>query len=149
MDHDAVVRLKMTERYLLGELDPDARDEFEEHFFRLPELRSRRPRRNFVREQSRLCWRERSEPLSARLPVTGPNPRKTGMVRMVASGVGCSCNGLVAGCDRVRIWFVSAHAQALNSPRSCLGVSECRHVGCWAPGRFRYVRGKPFWLFFC
>jgi hypothetical protein len=33
MDHDAVVRNKMTERYLLGELDPAARDEFEEHFF--------------------------------------------------------------------------------------------------------------------
>ena len=33
MDHDVVVRQKMTERYLLGELDPDARDEFEEHFF--------------------------------------------------------------------------------------------------------------------
>ncbi|MFY9907159.1 MAG: zf-HC2 domain-containing protein [Terriglobales bacterium] len=33
MDHDAVVRQKMTERYLLNELDPQARDEFEEHYF--------------------------------------------------------------------------------------------------------------------
>jgi anti-sigma factor RsiW len=33
MDHDVVVREKMTERYLLDELDPDARDQFEEHFF--------------------------------------------------------------------------------------------------------------------
>jgi hypothetical protein len=33
MDHDAVVRQKMTERYLLNELDPAAKDEFEEHFF--------------------------------------------------------------------------------------------------------------------
>ena len=33
MDHDVVVRQKMTERYLLGELDPEARDEFEEHYF--------------------------------------------------------------------------------------------------------------------
>src|SRR5450631_2029029 len=33
MDHDVVVRQKMTERYLLDELDPAARDEFEEHFF--------------------------------------------------------------------------------------------------------------------
>jgi Putative zinc-finger len=33
MDHDAVVRQKTTERYLLNELDPQARDEFEEHFF--------------------------------------------------------------------------------------------------------------------
>src|ERR1700733_5848585 len=33
MDHDVAVRQKMTERYLLYELDPMARDEFEEHFF--------------------------------------------------------------------------------------------------------------------
>lgn len=33
MDHTEVVRTKMTERYLLAELDPEERDEFEEHFF--------------------------------------------------------------------------------------------------------------------
>ncbi len=37
MDHDAVVRQKMTERYLLNELDPEARDEFEEHYFDCPD----------------------------------------------------------------------------------------------------------------
>jgi hypothetical protein len=33
MNHDAVVRQKLTERYLLDELDPEQRDEFEEHMF--------------------------------------------------------------------------------------------------------------------
>jgi hypothetical protein len=33
MDHDEAVRQKMTEKYLLDELDHTARDEFEEHFF--------------------------------------------------------------------------------------------------------------------
>jgi len=33
MDHELVARQGMTERYLLGELDADARHEFEEHFF--------------------------------------------------------------------------------------------------------------------
>ena len=33
MDHEVVVRRKMTESYLLGELDPAAREEFEAHFF--------------------------------------------------------------------------------------------------------------------
>jgi hypothetical protein len=33
MDHTAVVRDKMTEKYLLDELDSTTRDEFEEHFF--------------------------------------------------------------------------------------------------------------------
>jgi hypothetical protein len=33
MDHEVVVREKLTERYLLEELDPQLRDEFEDHFF--------------------------------------------------------------------------------------------------------------------
>jgi len=37
MDHDVVVRDKMTERYLLDELDPGLRDQFEEHFFDCPD----------------------------------------------------------------------------------------------------------------
>jgi len=37
MDHTAVVRDKTTERYLLNELDPQVRDEFEEHYFTCPE----------------------------------------------------------------------------------------------------------------
>jgi len=37
MDHDAVVRQNMTERYLLNELDPEARAEFEEHYFDCPD----------------------------------------------------------------------------------------------------------------
>jgi hypothetical protein len=36
MDHDVVVGQKMTERYLLNELDPEVRDEFEQHFFDCP-----------------------------------------------------------------------------------------------------------------
>ena len=37
MDHEVVVREKVTEKYLLDELVPDVRDEFEEHFFDCPE----------------------------------------------------------------------------------------------------------------
>lgn len=33
MDHDEAVRTNATERYLLEELDPDLRDQFEEHLF--------------------------------------------------------------------------------------------------------------------
>lgn len=36
MDHEVVVRQKMTERYLLNELDSEARDQFEEHYFDCP-----------------------------------------------------------------------------------------------------------------
>jgi len=37
MDHTAVVREKTTERYLLNELDPEVRDEFEAHYFNCQE----------------------------------------------------------------------------------------------------------------
>lgn len=37
MDHELVARQKMTERYLLNELDSETRNEFEEHFFDCPE----------------------------------------------------------------------------------------------------------------
>jgi len=37
MDHETVAAQKMTERYLLDELDPAARDEFEEHYFHCTE----------------------------------------------------------------------------------------------------------------
>ena len=40
MDHDEAVRHKATEKYLLGELDPELKDQFEEHLFRLPGLRA-------------------------------------------------------------------------------------------------------------
>jgi hypothetical protein len=37
MDHQTATKLQATERYLLGELSPGERDEFEEHFFTCPE----------------------------------------------------------------------------------------------------------------
>ena len=37
MDHEMVVREKMSERYLLNELDARERDQFEEHFFDCPD----------------------------------------------------------------------------------------------------------------
>lgn len=37
MDHEQVVRNRLTEQYLLHELEDEARDEFEEHFFQCSE----------------------------------------------------------------------------------------------------------------
>jgi len=37
MDHNTVASQKMAERYLLNELEPELRDEFEEHYFDCPE----------------------------------------------------------------------------------------------------------------
>jgi hypothetical protein len=78
MDHDMVVRQKMTERYLLYELDPAARDEFEEHFFDCKECAlDVRAGALFV-EQSQVVLAEKVEPVAARLPATAPGPAKPG-----------------------------------------------------------------------
>jgi hypothetical protein len=37
MEHDEAVRTKATERYLLGELEAEVRDQFEEHLFECPD----------------------------------------------------------------------------------------------------------------
>jgi hypothetical protein len=74
MDHDAVVRQKMTERYLLNELDPAARDEFEEHFFDCPDCAlDVRAGAMFV-EQSKLALAEKSVPAYANVPEVSPAP---------------------------------------------------------------------------
>jgi hypothetical protein len=65
MDHDTVVRQRMTEKYLLEELDPQVRDEFEEHYFDCQECaRDVRAGSEFV-IQSRIVLAQRPDPISA------------------------------------------------------------------------------------
>ena len=59
MDHDAVVRHQMTERYLLKELDPKARDEFEEHYFDCPDCAADVHAGSLFVEQSKAVLAER------------------------------------------------------------------------------------------
>lgn len=76
MDHDVVVRQQMTERYLLNELEPDVRNEFEDHFFDCPECaHDVRAAALFV-EQSKAIFAEGSERSSAVAPAPGPAPVK-------------------------------------------------------------------------
>jgi hypothetical protein len=77
MDHTAVVRQKMTERYLLDELDSEVRDEFEEHYFDCPECAlDIRAGAQFV-AHTKMVLGESSEPEPA--PVTpSRNPASRG-----------------------------------------------------------------------
>ncbi len=70
MDHDAAVRQKMTERYLLDELDPAQRDEFEEHLFDCQDCAlDVRAGARFV-EQSKAFLAERAPEIThVRLPI--------------------------------------------------------------------------------
>ncbi|HKB97824.1 MAG TPA: zf-HC2 domain-containing protein [Terriglobales bacterium] len=74
MDHDMVVRHKMTERYLLDELDPASRDEFEEHFFDCRECALDVQAGALFVEQSKVVLAEKREPAAAALPATVPAP---------------------------------------------------------------------------
>jgi anti-sigma factor RsiW len=62
MDHITVVREKMTEKYLLNELDPVTRDQFEEHYFDCSECaRDISAGAQFV-EQAKSVLAENAEP---------------------------------------------------------------------------------------
>lgn len=67
MDHTEAVRQNATERYLLDELDPDARDQFEEHMFDCQECAlDVRSAAMFV-EQAKAALAE--DPISSQVPV--------------------------------------------------------------------------------
>jgi Putative zinc-finger len=66
MDHTVVVRQKMTERYLLDELDSEVRDEFEEHYFDCPECALDVSAGSQFVEHSKLVLAESSEPVPVR-----------------------------------------------------------------------------------
>jgi hypothetical protein len=74
MDHDAVVRQKMTERYLLNELDPKARDEFEEHYFDCQNCAQDVHAGALFIEQSKVVLAKELEEVKAHLPVAVQAP---------------------------------------------------------------------------
>jgi hypothetical protein len=69
MDHDEAVRTNVTERYLLNELDPDQRDQFEEHLFDCQDCAlDVRAAAMFV-EQSKAILSGQPEEVPVRVPV--------------------------------------------------------------------------------
>jgi len=74
MDHDVVVRQKMTERYLLDELDAEARNEFEEHFFVCPACASDIRAASLFVERSKVVLGEQAKAASVPAPIALPTP---------------------------------------------------------------------------
>jgi hypothetical protein len=72
MDHTAVVREKTTERYLLNELEPQVREEFEEHYFDCPECAQDVSAGSLFVEHSKLVLAESPEPASNTAPPWQP-----------------------------------------------------------------------------
>ncbi|MBZ5655769.1 MAG: zf-HC2 domain-containing protein [Acidobacteriia bacterium] len=76
MNHDLVVRQKMTERYLLDELEPAQRDEFEEHLFDCPNCTDDVRAGVMFVEQSKVVLAE--SPAVALVSTPAPTPPLSG-----------------------------------------------------------------------
>ena len=133
MDHDMVVRQKMTERYLLDELDPAARDEFEEHFFDCRECAlDVRAGALFV-EQSKVVLAEKVEPVAARLPATAPGPAKPGWLTWFRPAFVVPVMVLLLAVIGYQNMVMYPKMQAaVNSPRVLPWASV--NVGTWGSG---------------
>jgi len=148
MDHDMVVRQKMTERYLLDELDPAARDEFEEHFFDCRECAlDVRAGALFV-EQSKVVLAEKVEPVAARLPATAPGPAKPGWLTWFRPAVVVPVMLMllaVIGYQNL-VTYPQLH-QALNRPQVLPFAAV--NVGTWGSSEqtISIHRGEGFLLF--
>jgi len=75
MDHAVVVRQKMTERYLLDELDPTVKDEFEEHFFGCAECAEDVRAASLFIERSKTVLAAPAESVAAPMPAGVRAPR--------------------------------------------------------------------------
>lgn len=133
MDHDVVVRQKMTERYLLGELDPEARDEFEAHFFDCPDCAvDVRAGALFV-GQSKVVLAQESQPVSAHLPATMPIPARAGWLAWLHPAFAVPLMALLlAVIGYQNLVTYPRMQQALNSPRLLPWGSV--NVGTWGSG---------------
>jgi len=84
MDHSEAVRLNMVEKYLLGELSPDVRDQFEEHYFDCPECAADVRALSTFMATSRTIFNEES---AVKTPSTAPKPAGLGWVSWLRPAV--------------------------------------------------------------
>jgi hypothetical protein len=74
MEHEEAVRLQTTEQYLLDELSPEVREEFEEHYFDCRECAADVGAGAAFVEQSKIVFAEESEGDRVRVPAPRPAP---------------------------------------------------------------------------
>jgi hypothetical protein len=152
MDHELVTRQGMTERYLLGELDADARHEFEEHFFNCPDCAlDVRAGALFV-EQSKVLLADESRLTDASRPAPS---RGTARPRWLAALLGMFKPAfavpvmalLLAVLGYQNIVTYPQLKLALNSPRVLAFASV--NVGTWGVGgpEISIRPGEGFLLF--
>jgi len=129
MDHEVVARQKITERYLLNELDSEMRNQFEEHFFDCPACSfDVRAGSAFV-EQSKVVLA--GGPVEA--PVAAPVPAKPGWLAWLRPAFAAPVMVLLlAMIGYQNLVTYPQLRQALNSPRVLPWASV--NVGTWGSG---------------
>ena len=147
MNHDVVVRQKMAERYLLDELDPQQRDEFEEHLFDCPGCAlDVRAGASFV-EQSKAVLAE-TEPETMRVFVTSPAPPKQGWLSWLRPVFAAPALALLLVIVGYQNFVTYPHLQqALNEPQILPYASV--NLGTWGAGgpAITAAPGQGFLLF--
>jgi Putative zinc-finger len=121
MDHDLVVRQKMTERYLLDELDAEARDEFEGHFFDCPDCASDVRACVLFVEHSKVALAKKSEPVPGGVAAAA-KPSKAGWLARLRAALRPAfavpvLAGLLAVIGYQNLVTYPQMQQALNRPQ--------------------------------
>ena len=132
MDHTAVVRDKMTERYLLNELESEMRGEFEEHYFDCPECALDVCAGSQFVEQSKVVLAEEAQPVLVRT-TSRPEPARPGWFAWLRPAFAAPALALllaVAGYQNL-VTYPGLRSE-LRRPQVLPAVSV--NVGTWAGG---------------
>jgi hypothetical protein len=148
MDHKVAIRQKMTEKYLLNELDPDKRNEFEEHFFDCQACAlDVHAAARFI-EQSKDVLAEELAPAPAQVPsavAVQPTPRWLAWLRPAFAVPVLAALLMVVAYQNLVTY--PRLQQALSQPQVLPWASV--NVGTWGAGgpTITAVQGKGFLLF--
>lgn len=146
MNHDMVVRQKMTERYLLDELDPAQRDEFEEHLFDCQNCADDVRAGAIFVEKSKVVLAE--SPAAALVPAPAPAPPPPGWFAWLRPAFAMPALAvLLAVVGYQNLVTYPQLEQALNRPQVLPFASV--NVGTWGAGGpvITTAPGKGFLLF--
>jgi len=142
MDHTAVVREKTTERYLLNELDPEVRDEFEAHYFDCPECAQDVSAASVFVEHSKVVLAESSDPIPARLEV---RPARRGFFVWLRPAFAAPALALLLAVVGYQNLVTYPRLQSeLNQPQVLPAVSV--NIGTYGAGETSVPEGKGLLL---
>jgi hypothetical protein len=140
MEHDEAVRLQMTAQYLLDELSPTAREEFEEHYFQCHECALDVGAGTAFVEQSKIILNEQPvsgfipKPVPAFVPVPWRGWFRPALVAPIMVI-------FFAAAGYQNIVIVPAMEKALNTPQ-VLPVASLNNIGTFA-GDAKGVPARP------